>query len=59
MIKIDKETCIGCGTCVAICDKVFKINQEEFKAEVVDANSTNECVEQAIGACPVNAISKD
>ena len=53
MIKIDKETCIGCGTCLAICDQVFKMNEEEFKAEVIDANSTDECVQQAIEACPV------
>jgi len=58
MIKVDKTTCIGCGTCAAICDKVFKMNEDEFKAEVIDENSTEDCVQEAIDACPVNAISK-
>ncbi len=57
MIKINKETCIGCGTCVAICEKVFKINEDELKAEVIDANSKDECVQQSIEACPVQAIT--
>jgi len=59
MIKINKETCIGCGTCVAVCEKVFKINEEEFKAEVIDGNSTEDCVQEAIEICPVDAISKE
>ncbi len=59
MIKINKETCIGCGTCAIICDKVFKINDDEMKAEVIDAEADNECVQEAIDACPVNAISRE
>ncbi|MFA5318471.1 MAG: ferredoxin [Patescibacteria group bacterium] len=58
MIKVNKEICIGCGTCAAICDKVFKINEDEFKAEVIDESSTEDCVQEAIEACPVDAISK-
>ncbi len=56
MIKINKEDCIGCGTCSAICEKVFKINEEEFKAEVIDPNSTEDCVKEAEEMCPTKAI---
>lgn len=61
MVKIDKNICIGCGTCEAICDEVFEINDETQKAEVKpDANleKNEECISEAIESCPVEAISK-
>ena len=27
-VKVDAGTCIGCGACQAICDKVFEINDD-------------------------------
>ena len=56
MIKIDKEKCSGCGTCEAVCPKVFKLNQETFKSEVLDVNSDAPCVQNAIDMCPGEAI---
>lgn len=54
-IKLDKNLCIGCGTCVAICPKSFKMNENELKAEVVgDENS--ECAKNSAESCPVQAI---
>ena len=32
MVKIDKDKCIGCGACEAVCPKSFKMN-DEMKAE--------------------------
>ncbi|PIR67141.1 MAG: ferredoxin [Parcubacteria group bacterium CG10_big_fil_rev_8_21_14_0_10_36_14] len=55
-IKIDKDLCIGCGTCAALCDEVFKLN-DEFKAELkAGANLDTPCLKEAIEACPVEAI---
>ncbi|MBU4421778.1 ferredoxin [Patescibacteria group bacterium] len=55
-IIINKEVCIGCGTCVALCDKAFKLN-DEFKAELKDdADLEASCVKEAVDACPVEAI---
>lgn len=56
---IDKEKCIGCGTCEALCPAVFKINTEG-KAEVLpefDLQKQRRCVQETIEMCPVAAIS--
>ena len=37
-VKVNKDACIGCGACAAICDEVFEINDEglsEVKVEEV------------------------
>lgn len=54
-IKVDKELCIGCGACVALCPDAFKMN-EDNKAEVVNEKE-KECIKNAAGSCPVQAIS--
>lgn len=51
------DNCIGCWACVAICDKVFDMNDEwkAFAKEGIDVENCD-CVEDAIWACPVDAI---
>jgi len=58
MVKVDKEKCIGCGSCASTCSEVFKV--EEGKAHVVSGKESaeDECVQKAIDECPVDAISK-
>ncbi|MFO7792005.1 MAG: ferredoxin [Candidatus Saliniplasma sp.] len=66
-IKIDQDTCIGCGMCVSTCPKVFELN-EKIKSRVVekyrgDPEYTGKvpkrvkCVLDAEENCPVNAIT--
>ncbi len=55
-IKIDKEKCIGCGTCVALCPEVFDIG-EDGKSYVKNPNGKCDNIEEVINACPVGAIS--
>lgn len=51
------ETCIGCSACVAISGEVFELN-DEGKSEVVALeNYEGKDVDDAIAACPVDAIS--
>ena len=51
------ETCIGCSACVAISWEVFELNDER-KSEVVELeNYEGKDVDDAIAACPVDAIS--
>ena len=55
-IVIDKDLCIGCGTCVVIAPKSFKLNNEG-KAEVIEPQEDGESkVKEAIDSCPVSAI---
>ncbi len=59
-VKVNQELCIGCGTCVSLCEDVFELN-EEGKSQVktsADLAKNAECIKQSIDACPVQAISK-
>ncbi len=59
-ITIDKTKCLGCGTCTALCPKVFKIVEtpDGMKAEVVNPNGdTQENIKMAADSCPTTAIS--
>jgi ferredoxin len=60
MVKIDKEKCMGCGTCVGICPEVFELTAEG-KAGVkasADLEQYKDKIAEAIEACPVGAISE-
>lgn len=53
---VDKETCIGCGTCVALCPDVFEI-KEDGKSEVVNEGACEHCdCNAAIESCPTQSI---
>jgi ferredoxin len=55
-VNIDKNLCIGCGTCVAIAPKSFKLN-DEGKAEAIEPPGDKEAtIKEAIDSCPVAAI---
>ena len=54
-IKIDKNVCIGCGTCSAVCPSNFKMGDDN-KAEVISQDASD-CVQSAVESCPVQAIS--
>lgn len=55
MVKVNQETCIGCGACEATCPDVFEII--DGKAHVkAGAETSKPCVKEAIDGCPVNAI---
>jgi ferredoxin len=56
MVKVDKNICIGCGVCVALCDQVFEMDKDG-KAKVKKQKDLP-CVDEAINQCPVGAIKK-
>ena len=59
-VKVNADLCIGCGTCVSLCDEVFELN-EEGKSVVkanADLEKNAECIKQAIESCPVQAIEE-
>ena len=55
-MKVDKDTCIGCGACVATCP-VEAIKLVDDKAQI-DQEICIHCGACA-GECPVNAINED
>lgn len=58
-VKVNKELCIGCGSCVSLCDEVFELSEEERKSQVkegADLAKNADCIDQAALSCPVQAI---
>lgn len=54
-LKLDRDTCIGCGNCVTVCPhRIFALM--EHKAEITDRDACMECGACAKN-CPVQAIS--
>ncbi len=59
-VVIDREECIGCEACVETCPEVFQFNADEEKAYVIeDADTSLDCVDEAIASCPVECISME
>ena len=57
-VKVNRDSCIGCGACAAICDDVFEIDDEGLstvKKEEVDDDKQQE-VQDAADSCPTGAI---
>lgn len=51
--KVDKETCVGCGTCVDACPETAIELVEEIA--VVDEKRCQECGD-CVEACPTESI---
>jgi ferredoxin len=57
-VVIDQEKCTGCGTCAAIAEDCFALNEEIEKAYVADIGACSEDeIQEAIDTCPEEAIS--
>ncbi|MFA4830695.1 MAG: ferredoxin [Patescibacteria group bacterium] len=55
-IKLDKATCIGCGTCAVLAPKTFQM-EDDGKAGVINPPGDDEAtIKSAADACPVAAI---
>jgi ferredoxin len=54
-VNIDKNKCTGCGSCAAICPKIFALKDGKAIAKTPITNE--ECAKQAADFCPVKAIS--
>lgn len=64
-IKFDREGCIGCGSCTALCSDFWEM-AEDGKSNLKGAKETKEgselelddlaCNQDAANSCPVNII---
>jgi len=57
--KVDPETCIGCGTCVALCADVFELKDDNKSYVIagVDYEKYTDCIKESADVCPTQAIS--
>lgn len=56
---VDKNICIGCGACQAICPDVFEIDEDGLAVAINEATEQNiEDAQDAMAGCPVGAISE-
>ena len=56
---VNKDACIGCGACAAICPNVFELGDEGYatvKVSEVSEEDKNLATE-AMEGCPTSAIS--
>lgn len=55
MISVNQDICIGCGSCAALCPKVFELG-DDGKSRVVSQEDVT-CAKNAAETCPVQAIT--
>ena len=57
MLKVDQNTCIGCGLCASTSPDNFAMNADG-KAEALK-NEADESAKEAANNCPVGAITAE
>ena len=55
-VIVDQNTCIGCGTCVALASKSFKLDENGKSQPLDPAGDDEKTIQNAVDSCPVNAI---
>ena len=57
-IIVDQKSCIGCGLCLALAPKIFRLGKNG-KCQVINQSAGSEKeIQEAIVSCPVRAISR-
>ena len=59
-VKVNKESCIGCGACAAICEDVFEIGDDGLSQAKVDVvpEDKEDAAREAMESCPTAAIEE-
>lgn len=62
-VRISKDKCVMCGSCVGICPEVFEMKddgvvdvKDAYKDQEVTDGVLQDKVKQAMEACPTSAI---
>ena len=56
---VDKNTCISCGTCIAIAPEIYEYDSDgkaKAKVEVIEDPNLIQKVRDAEAACPTHSI---
>jgi ferredoxin len=56
-IIVDKNKCIGCGTCVALASEIFEMDSNGKSIVKKNPTINEEALKLAIDSCPSQAIS--
>ena len=54
-IEVDKEACIGCGNCAAVCPDNFEMIEGKSKVKKAKVDKIG-CSQEAADSCPVQCI---
>ena len=60
-VKVNQETCIGCGACAAVAEDIFELQDSGLshaKVKEVPEDKVEE-VKEAMDVCPTGAIEED
>ena len=59
-VVVNKDNCIGCGACEAVCPEVFQLNDEGLSTVICDnvAKDFEDNAREAVEGCPTNAIEE-
>ncbi len=60
-VRVNKDACIGCGACEAICPNNFKIDDDGFSEAIKEdvAKEDEDSARDAIDSCPTGAIEEE
>ncbi|AEJ61474.1 4Fe-4S ferredoxin iron-sulfur binding domain-containing protein [Spirochaeta thermophila DSM 6578] len=55
-VVIDRDECIGCGSCADACPDVFEMDDEGKARVILPEGGDESCIDEAISICPVECI---
>ena len=60
-LKVNKDSCIGCGACMSIADGVFEMDDQGLSTVKVDEVPEDyiEAAKEAVDSCPTGAIEEE
>lgn len=56
-ITVNQETCIGCGTCLALAPASFKWNEQNKADPINPPGDPEQAIKDSAAACPTQAVT--